>query len=780
MKTSSRAIARLVFAAASLAAAVGQAQESEDPLALETVEVVGVVPTHGVGLPVSRMPANVQSASSREIRESQAADLTDFLNQQLGSVHINDAQNNPLQKDFQYRGFVASPLLGQAQGLSIYQDGVRLNEPFGDVVNWATIPESAIGALDLIPGSNPLFGRNTLGGALSIRTKTGFTHPGTRAEFTGGSFGRFTGQLESGGHRGDWGWFVTGELFDEQGWRDYSPTEAHKLFGNSSWRPSEATHWDLSLNLAQTDLIGNGPAPVELLAENRKAIFTRPDITENELAMFNLRGSHRISPTLLVTGNAYWRRSDADTLNGDESDFGPCSFDPTLVCEEEDGEEEVAVDPVRGPIPASVETVGNAHEDGPFAPGLNNRGRTDQDSYGASLQAALTTELFGRENLFIFGAEYDRGDIRFQQSSELGFLDETRLAVGSGYFAGERFTRLSSGARNYSLYFTDTWSVTRDLAVTLSARYNHTRIEIEDRSGEQPELDGRHTFGQLNPALGATWTLSPAIALFGGYSESNRTPTPSELTCADPEDPCRLPNAFLADPPLDDVVARTFEAGIRGDVGQAFSYSLAAFHTGNEDDILFITRGDVIGAGFFANVGDTRRRGIELNLNGSLAERLDWFFNYSYLRAEFREDFLVFSEEHEFADGNDQIQVEPGDRIPLVPRQLLKAGVDVSLLPRLNLGLNLIYNGDQVLRGDESNQLDRIPGYTLFNLSGRYWLNDHLAVVARVTNLFDRDYETFGLLGEEPGEVLLNDFEDPMFLGPGPPRGVWLGMWASF
>lgn len=780
MRHKKRTMTLTLLVAGSLAGAGGHAQENEESVEFEPIEVIGVVPAHGMGLPKSHIPANVQSATSEEISESQTADLTEFLNQELGSVHINDAQNNPLQKDVQFRGFVASPLLGQAQGLSIYQDGVRLNEPFGDVVNWAIIPDSAIGSISLMPGSNPLFGRNTLGGALSIETKTGFSHSGTRTEIYGGSFERYSVQTETGGNRGDWGWFVTGELFDEQGWRDFSPTDAKKFFSNLSWQPSESTGWDLSLNLAETDLIGNGASPIELLAQDRDAIFTRPDQTENDLVMLNLRGTHEVSPAVLVTGNAYYRMSDTDTLNGDESDFEPCSFDPSLVCQEEDGEEEVAMDPVLGAIPANVGTVGNAGEGGPFAAGTNNRSATEQDGYGAALQTAFLQDLAGRGNQFIIGAEIDRGEVDFRQGTELGRLDETRATVGSGFFVADQVTNISSTVENYSLYFTDTLSLTQPLAVTVSGRYNDTSVQIRDRSGLEPELNGDHDFSRFNPAIGATYTVAPALTLFGGYSESNRAPTPSELTCADPDDPCRLPNAFLADPPLDEVVARTFEAGVRGDLERNFGYSIAAFRTENEDDILFITEGDITGEGFFDNVGDTSRQGVELGVAGTAFERVDWFVNYTHLQVEFRENFLVASEEHEFANVNGQIQVESGDRIPLIPEHILKAGVDLRVLPKASLGLDVIYNGNQVLRGDESNQLEKVQSYTLVNFNGQYWWNDHIAVFGRVANVFDEDYETFGLLGEEPGEVLLNDFEDPRFLGPGAPRAFWIGLRASF
>jgi iron complex outermembrane recepter protein len=766
------------------------AQDEQEALEIEPIEIIGVTPTHGTGLPITKFPSNVQSADAEEIRESEAASITEFMNQNLGSVYVNDAQNNPLQKDVQYRGFLATPLLGAAQGLSVYQDGVRLNEPFGDSVNWALIPESAIGSINLIPGSNPLFGRNTLGGALSIQTKTGFSHPGTRAEIYGGSFERWFAQLENGGSNGDWGWFITGEFFDEQGWRDFSPSEAKNVFGNLSWLATDRTTFDLSVNLAETELVGNGAAPVELLAQDRETIFTRPDFTGNELAFFNLRGSHQATDSVLFTGNVYYRMSDTETLNGDESDYGPCSFDPTIVCEgggeEEEGEEgeeeeEVtAIDPNLGiPIPANIATVGD--EDALIAPGTNNRSDTDQDGYGAAFQTTFLQDLFGRENQFIIGVEADFGDTDFRQTTELGRLDDTRQTIGSGFFVQDQITNLTSEVRNYSAYVTDTLSVTEALAVTVAGRFNHTNIEIQDESGLDPDLNGDHTFNRFNPAVGAAYTFAPALTVFGGYNESNRTPTPSELTCADPEDPCRLPNAFVADPPLDEVVARTFELGVRGNVGDALRYSLAAFHTENEDDILFITEGDITGEGFFDNVGDTRRQGVELGLAGDFFERVGWFLNYTYLEAEFRDAFLVASEGHPLANDAGQIQVEAGDRLPLVPKHIFKAGADVDVLPNASIGFDVIFNGDQVFRGDESNQLDEIDSYTLVNLNAEYWLNEYVSVFGRVANLFDEDYETFGVVGEEPGEVLLGTgFEDTRFLGPGAPRAGWVGLRASF
>lgn len=781
-------LAGLAAILAGLAANPASAQDEADAQELEEIEVIGITPLPGSGLPAEKFPANVQVQDGEDIRESQASFFTEYLNNNLGSVHVTDATTNPLQQDILYRGFEASPLLGTPIGISLYQDGVRINEPFGDTTNWSLIPQSSIGSLAIVPGSNPLFGRNTLGGALVIQTKTGFSHPGTRGGLTyAPEFERYTTQLETGGNNGDWGWFITGEYFDEQGWRDDSPSEAKTLFGDLSWRPSDATELNLSMNLAETELIGNGAVPVELEAIDSDAVFTSPDLTAENLVFFNLRGEHAVSDEILLSGNTYFRSSDRDTLNGDESEFAECENpgNAGLVCESEEEEddggvgladEEVIEDPTFGPVPAVPTTVGIEDV---FAPGVNNRSNTEQEGYGASGQATFFQDLFGRQNQFIVGLEYNQADVDFTQSTELGYLDDQRAAVGSGFFVDDSFTDLETDVTSYALYLTDTLSVTEALAVTLSGRYDYTDIELNDNLGTA--LEGDHDFDRFNPAIGATYSFAPALTVFGGYSESTRAPTPAELTCADPNDPCRLPNAFVADPPLDEVVAKTFEAGFRGDLGN-MNYSAAAFNTTNEDDILFQTGVGLVGQGFFDNVGDTERQGVELFLNGSvLDDRLGWFFKYTYLEAEFQEDFQIASENHPNAV-DERLQVEDGDEIPAIPEHILKAGLDFRVLPNLGIGGEVNYIGESFAVGDPSNDLDEVDDYTVVNLQSRYYFNEYVRATLRVLNVFDEEYETFAIIAEEPNEVLLDfpGFENPRFIGPGAPRAAVFGLEVVF
>lgn len=742
---------------------------------LESVDIISQTPLHGIGIEIDKIPSNVGTANSQEISKQQSLDLSEFMNQRFGSVFINGAQNNPLQPDVQYRGFVASPLLGLPQGMSVYMDGVRINEPFGDTVSWALIPQSAIANINLMAGSNPLFGLNTLGGALSIQTKNGSTHPGTQAEIQAGSFGRKMAQIETGGEKDNINYFVTGSLFDEDGWRDFSPSETKQLFGNLGWKNSEST-LDLSLSLADTNLIGNGPLPVELLEEDRKSIFTRPDITDNTLGLMRLGGSHALGDAVLIEGVAYYRESDISTFNGDDSDFEACTKanNAGFICEMEDDEETLALDQNGNPIITTDEVEGAAI----------NRSNTEQETLGFNLQSVFLNDLSDKENQFIMGVSADRSKVSFDSSTELGSLDETRQAIPSGFLVEDAFTKVDTESQNLSLYFTDTWSFSEKTALTLSGRYNETDIELKDQLGTA--LNGKHGFSRFNPAAGVTYSLSSAVNFFAGYSESSRAPTAMELTCADPEDPCRLPNAFLSDPPLEQVVAKTIETGLRGN-SNGIQWSAGLFQTTNTDDILFISAGALTNQGFFDNIGETRRQGLELELKGHTNNnRLNWYANFTHLKASFEENLKLSSPNNPFAE-NGEVEITPGDRLPGVPENSFKAGATFSLTPKLSIGGNVQYTSDIILRGDESNLDDPVDGYALINLHSEYAATKQLKFFAKINNAFDKEYETFGLYGETD-EVLGGDednqtdepSEGSRFLSPGAPFGAWLGIRYNF
>jgi|TARA_A100001391_G_scaffold168372_1_gene128881 outer membrane receptor protein involved in Fe transport len=293
----------------------------DDRLILDTVQVRAqrfyeVGPLPGLGLTKEEIPANVQSISAKEIKEAHSLSMTDLFNTKLQGVTVNDYQGNPFQMDIQYRGFTAGPQIGTPQGLSVFIDGIRVNEPFGDVVNWDMIPMNAIAGVELFPGSNPIFGLNTLGGSFALKTKDGFNNTAADAEVLAGSFGRKQLQMENGWNNGTIAFFGAASLFDENGWRDNSPSEVNQLFGKASYR-GDKLDLHFSTLIVDTNLVGNGLIPSEEYRQDREGVFTAPDTTENRLQQFQLAGAYQVNDTFSITGQVYRRTSRRDSQGAD-------------------------------------------------------------------------------------------------------------------------------------------------------------------------------------------------------------------------------------------------------------------------------------------------------------------------------------------------------------------------------------------------------------------------------------------------------------------------------
>jgi outer membrane receptor protein involved in Fe transport len=752
-----------------------------------------VVAPYDATAPLERVPANVQNAAAEDIERLQALDLTNFMTRAFGSVSINHAQNNPLQPDVNFRGFTASPLLGLSPGFTVYQNGVRINEPFGDTVNWDLIALSAINSVQLMAGATPVFGLNSLGGALSLDMKGGFESDGAEVEVYGGSWERLGGSAQLGGNNGTWGYYGNVDYFEEAGWRDFSDSDALRFFGALS-RQAEDSSFDLSVALAETDLIGNGASPVELLEIDRSQVFTHPDRTENSLVQVILQGSARLSDSWRVAGNAYYRNIDTDTFNGDGTIFEECNVDgEELLVEEEftdlndDGEcssdDDADIEPV---LDLNGDTI-EAEIDGEEQNAINNIGVRDQEIYGVSVQFGFHSDMGERANDLTLGVAYSEGQTEFDSNVEIAQLLENRGTSRTGIFAAEFVTGVDSDISTASAYFADTFSLSERAAITLLGRYDVTEIDLADRTGGSPELNGSHEFKRFNPGIGVTFNPSPALTLYASYNQSTRAPTPVELACADEEAPCNLPNAFLADPPLDEVVTSSAEAGLRGSAAGALRWNAGVFYALSEDDILFqATGGPTANVGFFQNASDTLRAGIELGLAQDRG-RLHWSMQYTYLEATYEDDFVVNSPNHPIFEedpgapqivNEEALLVSSGADIPGLPNHQFNAGADFELSDRFVVGADVEYRSGVYLRGDEVNLLDKTEDYVVLNVRAEFRFSDAFTVFARVENVFDEDYETFGLLGE-PDEVF-EDFEDPRFLGAGPPLGAWVGARIQF
>jgi outer membrane receptor protein involved in Fe transport len=770
------------------------AAPSRNPAAaqeLQQITVIGNTPLPGLGLPLNQIPANVQTADSSDMQRQQSLSLADYLNNNFSGVNISESADNPLQLDVNYHGFTASPLLGTPEGLSVYVDGVRVNESFGDTVNWDLIPESAISTVTLMSGSNPVFGLNTLGGALSVHTKSGHDNPGTVLQGYGGSFGRRSFEGETGGEVGDFDYFLTGNYFDETGWRDMSSSRVYQGFGKIGWQ-NDKTDIDLSYSYADTSLFGNGAVPLSMLDFRRETSYT-PDFTQNLLSFLNLTGTQFLTGHLLLSANVYYRRLVTGSLNGNINDSYLSSdyAGPPIDC---------TAPPTDRSDLAFCSAGQNAHS------------RLTQRTAGFGVQLTDSQDVFGWKNQAILGADYETSEDGFAQSFQYGALARDRtLIYQDSPLNNETVISLNGGNRITGVYLTDTLSPGELLHFTASVRYNRNTETLNGYSvdsdvgdvgsgfDEAGPLVGNHTFSRINPSIGFTVAPTDIITFYADYNEGSRAPTVIELGCSNPAAPCGLPNDFASDPDLKQVIARTVEVGFRGNLpDQRLVWSADLFHTVNNNDIQFVAAST--NQGYFDNVGSTRRQGLDLSLGGKQGA-LSWHATYSFVDATFQSNFEVNAESNSTANADGNILVRPGDRIPLIPRHTGRLALDYAPNQKWDIGGNVVVASRSFLHGDENNANQAggtngegafiagtgwIPGHTVVNLQGTYHITKHAELFAHVVNLLNKEYATAGFLTSNSfnpnGSFRANpnDWTNENAVSPAPPRSIWMGARVNF
>jgi iron complex outermembrane receptor protein len=754
---------------------------------VDEIVVVGTTPVPGMTVSVDKVPGNVQTLKSSDLsRQDGTASLTDGLSSHLGSVNINDTLADAFQPDILYRGFEASPVLGTPQGLAVYQNGVRINEAFGDTVNWDLFPDIAVDRVDIV-SANPLFGLNALGGAISVTMKNGFTYHGLDGELSGGSFDQRQGAVEFGGNNGMFGFYAAARVLDQNGWRLFSGDSVRQYYADLSFR-QEGASVDLSYARADNQLFGQGAAPVQSLALSPENVFTGPQNNFNTLNFFTLNAQLKFTDSLAVQGVLYARDYRQTIANGDGSDYVACTDTTAATLCQSDG-----LAPLTNSAGAPIPDISNG---GATLIGQNDFERIRSDGLGASLQLTNTAPLLGHGNDFAMGATFDTAETNFFSGTEVGVLNASLTVLPSGLYVdtpeGTEFSatpvNLNANNKYYGFYLTDTFDVTSLLSVTASGRYNVAKIDLSDQIGTA--LSGNNRFTHFNPALGATYQLASGVTAYGGYSTNNRAPTASEIECSDPLQPCLLPSSLAGDPPnLRQVIAHTLEFGLRGRSSSPdahFSWNASVFRTNSDDDIYGIATS--VSTGFFQNVGSTRRQGFEASVNYQ-GQQWSGYAQYSYVDATFRSALVLNSPSNPFQDANGNIQVLPGDRLPLIPLSRVKLGADYSLSRDWSVGGSLVLATSSFYRGDESNQNPQLPGYHVVSLRTSYRLSKQVELFANVQNLFDERYSTFGLFsdptgvgapGVPPDAVSNGPGVDNRFQSPGMPRAYFGGVKIRF
>ncbi len=747
------AVAALLWAAAAHGADSSTALPGSPSQSLQEV-VVTSTPIPGESIDADKVPGVVQVLSASDLTREGTPSLTTALNSILSSVSLNDDLDDPFQPDILYRGFEASPVLGTPQGLAVYQNGVRINEAFGDTVNWDLFPDAAIDRVELV-SSSPLYGLNALGGAISVTMKNGFTYHGSDLELSGGSYGNRSVVAQAGGSSGIFGFYLAGKALNWDGWRDFSNDKIRSLYAVASLHGDAAT-LDLSYTHADNALNGQGAAPVQELAVERSLVFTGPQNNTNILNFFTLNGTLALTDSWSMQGVAYYREYTQSVANGNTTNYQPCDAVPGTLCQPD------GVTPLTN---SAGQTLPDISDGGALLIGENDFELIRAWGRGIALQISNHRAMFGRDNQLSLGAAVDYASTSFYSGAQIGLLDSQLLVLPSDLYVytpenspgavangDPEPVSVDSVNKNVGLYVADTLSVTPGLALTASGRYNITHIDLADQQGTN--LTGFNRFVHFNPSVGATYKLLPAMTLYGGFSINTRTPTASEIECSDPLTPCLLPTNLAGDPPnLRQVVAHTYELGLRGKKPAAggtggLTWNVDVFRTLLHDDIYGIATS--ISQGFFQNIGDTRRQGVEAGLSYA-GDRWSAFLNYSFVQATFRSAFLVPSPSNPFQDENGDIQIEPGDRLPGIPEHRVKLGVDYRVIGAWTVGATVNVVSSSYYVGDEANLLEPLPGYTVVDLHSTYRPLPHLEFFASIHNLFDRKYATWGILSDPTG-----------------------------
>jgi len=756
---------------------------------LPTVVVEATAIPGGAAIDADKIPGNVQSLSASDLARNGSASLTQAMNTQLGSINIDDNLDDPFQPDILYRGFEASPVLGTPQGLAVYQNGVRINEAFGDTVNWDLFPDIAIDRVNIV-SSNPVYGLNALGGAISVDMKNGFNYTGGDLELSGGSFGQRAAAAQYGANSGAFGIYVAAKTLDEGGWRDFSSDSLRQFYTDLSAR-TDRLSVDLSYTHADNHLNGQSAAPAQELAISRSLVFTGPQANDDQLNFLTLNGSFNATDHWSLQGVLYYRQYSQSVANGNATNYTACTTDALAGSLCQSG----GLTPVTS---AAGQNLQDISDDGTIPIGENDFETIDSYGRGATLQASADQSILGHDNAFTAGLTLDYAHVDFHSGAQIGLINSQLVVLPSNLIVdtpesspfGGTPVNLIANNKDLGGYVTDTFNVTPDLALTASGRFDVANIDLQDQLGTS--LTGNSRFSHFNPAIGGTYKWLPTLTAYAGISTNTRTPTASEIECSDPLKPCLLPSNLAGDPPnLRQVVAHTAEFGVRGkspvsgaDAG--LSWNLGAFRTNSFDDIYGIATS--VSSGFFQNIGSTRRQGIEGGFNYR-TDQWSYYFNVSYVDATFQSAIQLPSPSNPYQDVDGNIQVRPGDRLPGIPKNRIKTGVDYAVTPQWKVGASLIIVGSQYYFGDESNRNAPMPGYHVVNLHTTYQVARNVEIFGSIDNLFNARYATYGIYSDPTGVgapgipvdgVTNGPGVDNRFLSPAAPVAMFGGVRIKF
>jgi iron complex outermembrane receptor protein len=745
-----------------------------EEIQLPTFDVVATTPLGGGEIDVAKSPFAVWQTNSQDAQTFNDTTLPDTLARSAPGVTVGNVSGNEFEPDLFYRGFDATAVTGTPQGLAVYQNGTRINEAFGDVVNWDLIPQIAIDKTTII-AANPIFGLNALGGAVTVTMKNGFTWQGFETDAEVGSFVRAQEQIQYGKQFGNWSIYAAASQINDGGWRVAEASQLTNFYGDLGYK-ANGFESHLQLTAGNTQFGVSAFTPIQQLQTNWGSVYTIPQTTYNQMVMLQWTGSYAYSPTLSFQGGAYFRQFNQQHVDGNGTEVTPC---PPFSC--------LNGSPVHDTLGGIIPDISQG---GTLDLGEDDDNQTQSRSVGVSGQVVDTDKIFGRDNSLTVGTSLDYGWTHYTGSSQLGTISFTGNAFPVTvfpFFIDEPDSFLNPidvRANNtyVGVYALDTFNATDRLTLTGGGRFNFAAINLEGTNDAL--LSGYSDYFHLNPTVGLTYKLTPDINFYAGYAMTNRTPTPLELGCASPTDPCIIDNFLSSDPPLKQVVGNTFELGFRGT--NAFSqfglgpqwgklqWSAGLFRTTLTNDILPVVS-TFNGFGFYTNVGTTLRQGAEVGVQWT-GDRWSAYANYTYIDAIYLTTFEEPSPNNPLADANGNIPITNGTQIAGIPKNTVKVGVDYAVTPNWKVGADMVAASGQVIFGNENNAVPQVPGYAVFGVHTSYQYNKQVQLFGYVQNIFDQRYYTAGGL-VQTGEFMTGpSITNPQTFGPAKPVAIYGGI----
>jgi len=714
----------LLFAAAPTGSRAQQDGQSP-PAAPKSVEaseeivVIGRLPQ--LPLPPSKVPAAVQVIEGADLQRSGRPSLPDALASQVPGLSLSDEQGNSYQPDLSLRGFQATSVTGVPQGVSVFLDGVRVNEPTAEEINFDLLPTEDLETIEVVPGPSVLFGRNTLAGAINLVTRRGKEGGSAFAEVSAGSAGLQKYRALLSGRKGPVDFYVSGTETQEDGWRDASGARLAKGFGKLGFRDGGT---DLTLSYQHVDnrISQAGPLPASELARDRAANYTAGDFFAPRLDQLALNLRRDLGERFVFSANGFGRLLHVE------------QFNVNLLA-------------------------------------ANSRLFSRTASAGGTLQLDRTAPLFGRWNLLTFGLEYAHSDVEVSVFNEPDLdtrVHDRQDTVGA--YLQETF-QVARGALRQG----------DEVVLTGAMRWDFIRHRIADQSPERPgreDASGVPAFRRLDPLIGLNYNLSRDHGVYLSWSQGFRAPALLELTCAGPAAICPGLQAGTApDPPLKPVRATNYEIGFRTRPAAWVSGQVSAYRTDVLDDIFSVSPAGTTGV-YFQNIGRTRRQGIEASVRGKPAGWLGAWVTYALTEATFEEDVTLATPRptSECSGASCIERVRAGSELPLVPLHRAGAGLELQPYGWLSLSLSGTFVGAQHLRGDEENVAAKLDPYVSLDGGVRASAAGFVAWI-RFSNLLDSRYSTFGTFApnpKQPGTPV-----EP-FLTPGRPFQVFAGVSYGF